>query len=145
MFTKIFRKVGTTTLVGLRELVLILGVGVLGSQLMITLNGGAPIGVRAEAASSSAGSTQAVFSSIQSPHPFRRKNANYILQWKRPQPEGGWITQAFILYYPRPLRQKSLLPWWVIINGHCYRLVNFFWCDKDNGLDIDSPAGIDYQ
>lgn len=64
MFTKIFRKVGTTTLVGLRELVLILGVGVLGSQLMITLNGGAPIGVRAEAASSSAGSTQAVFSSI---------------------------------------------------------------------------------
>jgi len=49
---------------GLRELVLILGVGALGSQLLIGLNGGAPIGMRAEAASSSAGSIQAVISSI---------------------------------------------------------------------------------
>jgi hypothetical protein len=49
---------------GLRELILILGVGVLGSQLLIALNGGAPIGTRAEAASSTAGLTQAVISSI---------------------------------------------------------------------------------
>ena len=64
MFTRIFRKAGTTTFVGLRELVLILGVGVLGSQLLIALNGGAPIGTRAEAASTTAGSTLAVISSI---------------------------------------------------------------------------------
>ena len=64
MFTRICQKAITTTLVGLRELVLILGVGVLGSQLLIALTGGASIGMRAEAASSTVGTIQAVISSI---------------------------------------------------------------------------------
>jgi len=51
---------------GLRELVLILGVGVLGSQLLITLNGGQPLGTTAEASSIvTEGSRRVVLSSIQ--------------------------------------------------------------------------------
>ena len=51
MFTRIFQKSLIRLFGVFRELVLILAVGVLGSQLLISLNGGAPIGVRAEAAS----------------------------------------------------------------------------------------------
>ena len=65
MVSRICKKAVKTTLVGLRELALILGLGILGGQLVISLNGGLPNGVKAEAASSTPESTPAVISSIQ--------------------------------------------------------------------------------
>lgn len=52
MFSRIRTNAVRMIFRGLRELVLILGVGILGSQLLISLNGGVPLGTRAEASSS---------------------------------------------------------------------------------------------
>jgi hypothetical protein len=42
------------------------------------------------------------------------------------------------------LRQVPLLSWWAIINGLFDRLVNLFGREKNNGLDLDRTAGVDY-
>jgi competence protein ComEC len=42
------------------------------------------------------------------------------------------------------LRQVPLLSWWAIINGLFDRLVNLFGREKNNGLDLDRAAGVDY-
>ena len=52
-------------LTGARELFLILAMGVLGSQLLIVLNGGLPIGTKAQAASSVVDRTRALIASVE--------------------------------------------------------------------------------
>ena len=42
------------------------------------------------------------------------------------------------------LLQAPLLSRWAIFNGLFDHLVNLFGCEKNNGLDLDRPAGVGY-
>jgi len=65
MFTRIFNYSCRSMVACIREIFLILAVGILGSQLLIAFNGGAPIGTEAKASNRLVDRTRALIASVE--------------------------------------------------------------------------------